>query len=190
MPIFVAPLAGIASVRLGARPVLVAGLALMAVGLGWLAAVSSVTVANASLLPPFMISGIGTGLFFAPIANVVLSAVPKEDEGVASGANNTIRELGGVFGVAVLAAVFSAEGSYVSPQTYVDGVIPAVAAGAAVVALAPMLATALLSRRPACGWWSPRCTGRRGGRDGRARGLNMELSELTAPGPRGAGPAP
>ena len=56
------------------------------------------------------------GLFFAPIANVVLSAVPREDEGKASGANNTIRELGGVFGVAVLAAIFSANGSYASPQ--------------------------------------------------------------------------
>ncbi len=65
------------------------------------------------------------GLFFAPIANVVLSAVPREDEGKASGANNTIRELGGVFGVAVLGAIFSANGSYASPQTYVAGLIPA-----------------------------------------------------------------
>jgi len=83
------------------------------------------------------------GLFFAPLANVVLSAVPKEDEGKASGANNTIRELGGVFGVAVLAAIFSANGSYASPQAYVDGIIPAMAAGAAVVAAATALATRL-----------------------------------------------
>ena len=143
MPIVVAPIAGVASMRVGSRPILVAGLGLMAVGLAWLATVTSVTVAYTSLLLPFIVSGIGMGLFFAPIANVVLSAVPKEDEGKASGANNTIRELGGVFGVAVLAAIFSANGSYVSPQTYVDGIIPAVAAGAAVVAGAAVLAMAL-----------------------------------------------
>ena len=83
------------------------------------------------------------GLFFAPIANVVLSAVPREDEGKASGANNTIRELGGVFGVAVLAAVFSANGSYQSPAQYVAGLTPAVAVGAAVLAVGAMVALAL-----------------------------------------------
>ena len=82
------------------------------------------------------------GMFFAPIANVVLSAVRREEEGKASGANNAIREVGGVFGVAVLAAVFSANGSYASPQAYVDGLVPAMASGrwslpsAAVVAMA------------------------------------------------------
>ncbi|HEX5149025.1 MAG TPA: DHA2 family efflux MFS transporter permease subunit, partial [Candidatus Limnocylindrales bacterium] len=142
-PAFVAPIGGILAARMGPRPILVAGLGLMAVGLGWLAVVTSVTVAFATLLPPFAICGAGMGLFFAPIANVVLSAVPKEDEGKASGANNTIRELGGVFGVAVLAAIFSANGSYTTTQAYVDGVIPAVAAGAIVVALSAALALAL-----------------------------------------------
>jgi EmrB/QacA subfamily drug resistance transporter len=146
MPAFVAPLAGLASARFGARPILAAGLALMAAGLGWLAAISSPTVPYASFLLPFIVSGVGMGMFFAPIANVVLSAVPKEDEGRASGANNTIRELGGVFGVAVLAAVFSANGSYGTPQLYVDGIVPAIAAGAAVVALAAALALALPRR--------------------------------------------
>ena len=51
-------------------------------------------------------------LFFAPVANVVLSAVRPEEEGQASGANNAIRELGGVFGVAVLASIFSHYGGY------------------------------------------------------------------------------
>ena len=69
--------------------------------------------------------------------------MPREDEGKASGANNTIRELGGVFGVAVLAAIFAGNGSYATPQTYVDGLIPAVFAGAAAVALGAALALAL-----------------------------------------------
>ena len=143
MPIFVAPLAGLASARIGARPILAAGLGLMAVGLGWIALVSSATVEYANLVPPFIVSGVGMGLFFAPIANVVLSAVPREDEGKASGANNTIRELGGVFGVAVLAAIFSANGSYGDPKLYVAGLVPAVAAGAAVVAISALVALAL-----------------------------------------------
>jgi hypothetical protein len=69
--------------------------------------------------------------------------VPRDEEGKASGANNTIRELGGVFGVAVLAAIFSANGSYASPQNYVNGLIPAVFAGAAVVMVGSLLALAL-----------------------------------------------
>ncbi len=87
------------------------------------------------------------GLFFAPIANVVLSAVRPEEEGKASGANNTIREIGGVFGVAVLASVFAANGSYASPQSYVDGLLPAVWVGAAVVAAGALAATLLPGRR-------------------------------------------
>ena len=142
-PVIVAPIAGWASGRIGGRPLLALGLALQAIGLAWVAALTSTTGDYVTLVPAFVVSGAGMGLFFAPIANVVLSAVPREDEGKASGANNTIRELGGVFGVAVLAAIFAGAGSYATPQTYVDGLIPAVFAGAAVVALGAALALAL-----------------------------------------------
>jgi MFS family permease len=74
-------------------------------------------------------------LFFAPVANVVLSAVLLREEGQASGANNAIRELGGVFGVAVLASVFTSYGGYQSGQAFVDGLVPALWIGAVVVAL-------------------------------------------------------
>jgi EmrB/QacA subfamily drug resistance transporter len=144
-PVVVAPIAGWASGRIGGRPLLAAGLALQAIGLAWTAALASPTVEYATMIPAFIIAGAGMGLFFAPIANVVLSAVPREDEGKASGANNAIRELGGVFGVAVLGAIFSANGSYASPQTYVDGAGPAVFVGAAVVACGAALALALPS---------------------------------------------
>ena len=142
-PVIVAPIAGWASGRIGARPILVVGLTLMAIGLGWIAALISTTVSYPSLVPAFVLSGAGMGLFFAPIANVVLSAVPRDEEGKASGANNTIRELGGVFGIAVLGAIFSATGSYASPQSYTAGLIPGVWAGAAVVAVGAALALAL-----------------------------------------------
>jgi EmrB/QacA subfamily drug resistance transporter len=140
MPIFVAPIAGLLSARIGARPIVVGGLALMSAGLAWLAAIASPTAPYSAFILPFIVSGVGMGMFFAPIANVVLSAVKPEEEGKASGANNAIREVGGVFGVAVLAAIFTANGSYTSPQAYVEGLIPAVWFGAAVVAVSAVAA--------------------------------------------------
>ena len=151
MPAFVAPLAGVASGRVGPRPILVAGLTLMAIGLGWIALIISASVAYGNLVPAFVVSGAGMGLFFAPIANVVLSAVPREDEGKASGAGQPIRELGGVFGIAVLGAIFSAAGSYAAPRLYVDGLVPAVWFGAAVVDVSALGALGLPTVMPRLG---------------------------------------
>ena len=140
MPIFVAPIAGLLSDRIGARPLLVAGMALMAGGLAWMAIITTPTVPYADLVPAFVMAGVGMSLYFAPVANLVLSTVRRKEEGKASGVNNTIREVGGVFGVAVLASVFSAVGGYLSPQSFVDGMTAAVWVGAAAVALAGVAA--------------------------------------------------
>ena len=147
MPIIVAPIAGMLSDRIGARPLLVAGMALMAGGLAWMAAVTSPTVAYMELVPAFVMAGVGMSLYFAPVANLVLSTVRRKEEGKASGVNNTIREVGGVFGVAVLASVFCAVGGYVSPQAFVDGMTAAVWVGAAAVALAGVAAIAIPPRQ-------------------------------------------
>ena len=146
MPIFVAPLAGFLSSRTGTRPLLVLGMGLQAAALAWISLVISPTVDYIRIVPAFVMAGIGMGLFFAPIANVVLSAVRPDEEGKASGANNAIRELGGVFGVAVLASVFSANGSYLTGQAFVDGVIPALQLGAVAVAFGAVAAFALGAR--------------------------------------------
>jgi EmrB/QacA subfamily drug resistance transporter len=143
MPIFVAPIAGALSDRIGGRPIMVTGLTLQAVGLAWLGSVMTPTVAYSSLVPGFIVSGIGMALFFAPVANVVLSAVLPREEGQASGANNAIREAGGVFGVAVLASVFGRYGGYESGQSFVDGLTPAIYAGAAVVFVGALAALAI-----------------------------------------------
>ena len=146
MPAFVAPIAGALAGRIGGRPILVAGMALLSAGLFWIAAVATPTVEYLVLVPGFVMAGVGMGLFFAPIANVVLSAVDPIEEGQASGATNTIREIGGVFGVAVLASVFSSAGSYQSPTAFVDGLQPAVFVGAAIVAVGAVVALALPGR--------------------------------------------
>jgi EmrB/QacA subfamily drug resistance transporter len=156
MPILVAPIAGALSDRIGSRPLLLAGMALMSAGLAWLAAISTPTVAYLRLVPPFVLAGVGMSLVFAPIANVVLSAVRRDEEGKASGVNNTIREIGGVFGVAVLATVFSAVGSYASPSAFVDGLTAAVWVGAAVVGLGTVAALAIPGRHRLAPFRAPR----------------------------------
>jgi len=140
MPIFIAPIAGILSDRIGARPLMATGLALQAFAISWLAAVSEVGVAYTTLLPAFVAGGAGMALVFAPSANAVLGSVKPSEVGQASGATNTVRELGGVLGVAVLATVFSSAGGYASPQDYVDGMTAALPVGAAVLAVGALVA--------------------------------------------------
>jgi EmrB/QacA subfamily drug resistance transporter len=147
MPMLIAPLAGAFSDRIGGQRLMAAGLALQAAGLLWIAAVGTPTTPYADFVGPFMISGIGMALFFAPVANVVLSAVRPDQEGKASGANNAIRELGGVFGVAVLAAVFSHVGGYQSPEAFTHGMTVAVYIGGALVAVGA-IAASLIKGRP------------------------------------------
>src|SRR5436305_6756473 len=140
MPIFIAPIAGAWSDRIGGQRLMAAGLAVESHGLAWIATVSSPTMPYSAAVAPFFLSGIGMALFFAPVANVVLSAVRPEEEGQASGANNAIRELGGVFGVAVLASIFAHYGGYASADTFVSGMRPAVFIGAALVAVGSLAA--------------------------------------------------
>jgi nitrate/nitrite transporter NarK len=140
MPILVAPWAGILSDRIGSRPLMATGLALQAGAMAWLASISVPDVAYGALVLPFVMAGAGMARVFAPSANAVLGSVSQRAAGQASGATNAIRELGGVMGIAVLASVFSANGSYASPQAYTDGMIPAVWVGAAVLAAGALVA--------------------------------------------------
>ena len=147
MPILIAPIAGLLSDRIGGRPIMAAGLALQATGLAWIGAILTTTLPYSSIVIPFALSGIGMAMYFAPVANVVLSSVRPDEEGQASGANNAIRELGGVFGVAVLAAVFSHYGGYQTPASFVHGVTPALYLGAALVAIGAAAALLIPRRR-------------------------------------------
>ncbi|WP_328311010.1 DHA2 family efflux MFS transporter permease subunit [Streptomyces sp. NBC_00442] len=145
MPMIAAPIAGYLSDRIGGRPVVAAGLALQAAGLAWFAVIVSPEMSYAEQLPALIISGVGMGLYFAPAANLVMSSVRPSEQGIASGANNALREVGGALGVAVLASVFSAQGGYGSAQAFVDGLGPALWVGAGAVGAAAV-AAALLPR--------------------------------------------
>ncbi len=146
MPMIVAPIAGAVSDRIGGQRLMGAGLTLQAIGLGWIAAVSTPTTPYVDLVAPFIVSGIGMSLFFAPVANVVLSSVSAIRQGQASGANNALRELGGVFGVAVLAAVFARVGGYQTAASFTHGMNVAVWIGAGVVFAGAVAAFAIPGR--------------------------------------------
>jgi EmrB/QacA subfamily drug resistance transporter len=147
VPMIVAPIAGVLSDRIGPRPLMATGLTLQTIAIAWITTVSTVSVPYSSLIVPLVLGGAGMALVFAPAANAVLAAVRPIEAGKASGATNAIRELGGVLGIAVLASVFSAHGSYVSPQTYVAGMTAALPVGAGVLAAGAALALLVPSKQ-------------------------------------------
>jgi EmrB/QacA subfamily drug resistance transporter len=147
MPMIVAPIAGVLATRFGTRPVMAAGLALQAIGMGLMALVIDPATPYVELIGPFAITGIGMALVFPTAPEAVLAAVRPSEAGKASGATNAIREVGAVLGVAVLASVFAAHGGYESPRAFADGV--AAALPIAVVVLAAGALLALLTPRRA-----------------------------------------
>ncbi|MEU8647342.1 MFS transporter [Streptomyces sp. NPDC048674] len=145
MPMLVAPIAGYLSDRVGGRPVVATGLFLQAAGLAYYASVVAADASYAAQLPALIISGIGMSLYFAPASNLVMSSVRPQEQGIASGANNALREVGGALGIAVMSSIFSAQGGYATPESFIDGLRPALVVGAVVVGLAGLAALAIPS---------------------------------------------
>ena len=133
-PMLVAPAAGALADKIGNKPFMLIGLVLQAAGLGWLAAVTTPGVSYGTLVAPLIMAGIGISMCFPTVANAVTASVPPADVGVAAGTNNALNALGGVFGIAILAAVFAAHGSYASPASFIAGFRPAEWVAAAVAA--------------------------------------------------------
>ena len=139
-PMVVAPLAGAFSGRIGTRTLTVGGLTSLAAGIFWIGSTMSADVAYLTLLPGFVLAGVGMGLVFAPISTAVLANMVPDDHAKASGANSTLREIGVALGIAVLTAVFTGAGGTLSPTGYVDAAVPAIMVGAGVLVLAALLA--------------------------------------------------
>jgi EmrB/QacA subfamily drug resistance transporter len=143
-PVLIAPLAGALADRYGDRPFMALGLALQAIGLGWVALVAEPDMGYGQLGIALTVAGVGISMCFPTVANAVMGSVPLSEAGVASGTNSMVRELGGVLGIAVLASVFASPGVYDSPQAFIDGFTQALwvgvglsAVGAAAALLAP-----------------------------------------------------
>jgi EmrB/QacA subfamily drug resistance transporter len=139
VPAIAAPLSGPLSDRFGARRVIALALALQTAGIAWLGLESTVDLPYIRLVPPFVLAGLGMGLFFAPMARLTLGFAPRELEGVASGTSNALRQLGTVLGIAVLGSIFSGYGGYASSAQFVTGMSAAMKVGAFVLAFGAIL---------------------------------------------------
>src|SRR5262249_5303168 len=148
-PAVTAPIAGLLSDRVGGRRIVAIGVALQAIGIGWLAAETPPAIPYADLVPPFLIAGAGLGFFFAPIPRLTLSYAPAELEGIASGTSYALRQVGTVLGVAVLGSVFSAAGGLGSPGQFTTGLTAALTVSAAILAPPPLGAPAAPRPPPA-----------------------------------------
>jgi EmrB/QacA subfamily drug resistance transporter len=145
--IAIAPWAGALTDRIGARPLMAGGLALQAAGTAWLALIADPGVSYSALLAPLILSGIGCSMAIPAAQACAMGAVKPAQVGKAAGVSSTMRMLGGALGIAVAVAVFSATGSYATPETFMAGFAPAAAAGAALALIGAIAALALPGRR-------------------------------------------
>jgi EmrB/QacA subfamily drug resistance transporter len=145
--ITVAPVVGALVDKVGERPFMVAGLSLQATGLAWLALSAEPGMAYSQMLAPFIVGGVGVSMAIPAAQNSVLGSMAESALGKAAGANSMMRELGGVFGVAVVVAVFAGAGSFASPQAFTDGFEPAILVAAGLALLGAAAGLALPGRR-------------------------------------------
>jgi EmrB/QacA subfamily drug resistance transporter len=144
--ITVAPLVGSLVDRFGERRFMVVGLSLQALGMGWIALIADSGLTYSEFLLPSVVAGVGVSMAIPAAQNSVVGSFSLEEVGKAAGANSMMRELGGVFGVAVAAAVFAGAGSFASPDAFLDGFAPAVGVLAAFSAVGAVVALALPGR--------------------------------------------
>jgi MFS family permease len=147
MPMLLAPVGCRLSDRYGFRPMLLSGLAAVAIGVAWLASTVTPTVDYLVIVPALALIGAGSALFFAPLAAAMLSAVAPHEHGQVSGAAAAIRELAVVIGVTVLGLVFTGQGGYGTPAGFVAGFVPAMWVAAGMAALGLLVAAGLLWTR-------------------------------------------
>jgi EmrB/QacA subfamily drug resistance transporter len=147
--ITVAPVVGALADRFGERPFMVGGLTLQALGMGWVALIADPGLSYSEFVLPAVVAGVGISMAIPAAQNSVVGSFALEDVGKAAGANSMMRELGGVFGVAVAAAVFAGAGSFASADAFLDGFAPAIAVVAALSLAGALVAIALPGRRRA-----------------------------------------
>jgi EmrB/QacA subfamily drug resistance transporter len=145
----IAPLAGSLAGRVGMRWLISGGLAAAAVGLAWMALIARTGLPYWQIVPPLIVAGTGVSFAVPATQGAAMTAVPSAEIGTASGTFNTLRQLGGVFGVAICAAVFAAHGGYASPAAFVAGFGPAMGACACLAVSGAMAGLLLPGRRSA-----------------------------------------
>jgi EmrB/QacA subfamily drug resistance transporter len=146
-PMFVAPVAGALSDRIGRRPIMLAGLTLQAVGYLWVAARGSLDTSWIELDLALLVAGVGISMALPTVPAIVLDAVAPEELGKASGINYMAQRFGTVFALAIAAAIFSAHGHLGSPAAVTAGFRPALWACVCFAVLAAFSGIAIGSSR-------------------------------------------
>jgi EmrB/QacA subfamily drug resistance transporter len=145
----VAPVAGSLADRFGERPFMVGGLLLQAAGMGWIGVIAAPGLDYGELIAPLIVAGCGVSMAIPAAQNSVVGSVALEAIGKAAGTNSMMRELGGVFGIAVLVAVFAGAGSYASAGAFSDGFASAIGVTAALSLVGAIAGLGLPGRRTA-----------------------------------------
>jgi len=102
---FVAPVAGRMTDRIGGKYILMSGLMFFAIGFGLAAAIATPHSTWQDFIPAFAIAGLGMGCTFAPMTTVAMRNIQPRVAGAASGMINTVRQVGAVIGVAAIGAL-------------------------------------------------------------------------------------
>jgi EmrB/QacA subfamily drug resistance transporter len=144
----VAPVAGALINRVGERIFVAVGLSAQALGFGWLGLIcANGSAGYPELIAPMMLAGVGVSAAMPAAQNAVLAAVPPAEIGTASGVYNTMRQLGGALGVAALAAVFAARGSFASADAVRSGFAAAMLVAGAISAIGGLAGLSVAARR-------------------------------------------
>jgi hypothetical protein len=123
------------------------GLLLQAAGMCWAAAIAEPGMSYASLIGPFLVGGVGISMAIPAAQNSVVGSVADDHLGKAAGVNTMMRELGGVFGIAVAVAVFAGKGNYHSVLGFTNGFSAAIGVSAGFALIGAAAALALPARR-------------------------------------------
>jgi EmrB/QacA subfamily drug resistance transporter len=144
-----APIAGAVINKAGERPLVVMGLLMQAIGLGWIAVIVSPELAYPNLVAPLVLAGIGVSMAMPAAQNAILSSVAVTEMGKASGVFNMGRFLGGMFGIAALVTAFAASGTVDSAASFSAGFAASMKVAAALSLLGSIAGLWLPSRRRA-----------------------------------------
>ena len=104
-----APIAGILATRFGPKWIITTGMVLEAVALFSMSQIISISNPVYYLYPVLIVYGAGVGLAISQVTSTVLMSIPWQKAGVGSGANNTVRQIGSAFGIAVIGAILVAQ---------------------------------------------------------------------------------
>jgi MFS family permease len=140
---FISPIAGAVSDRIGRRPVMATELFLQTAGFVWVAIRGSLSTNWVELDIALLIAGVGVSMALPTAPTAVLNAVAPRELGKASGINYMMQRFGAVFAIAVASAVFAAYGHLGTPASVTDGFKPALAACAGFALLAALSALAI-----------------------------------------------